>query len=291
MPEFDTLVQDIYGLFETENGSLDLGKLLEEHSSEVSELLSRRLSEVGKERPGTLRMSNIGRPDRQLWYDVNYKGATEPLLASTQIKFMYGDLIEQMMLFLAQVAGHDVQLQQKEVDVEGVQGHIDCVIDGVVTDVKSASTFSFKKFETGSLLEPGMDPFGYVGQLAGYVEGIDPRADGAFLAVDKTLGKLCTLRISNTDLQQYKVKDRIIHVKGMVKSETPPERCYEPKPEGKSGNLVLDTGCSYCRHKFHCWSDVNGGEGLLAYSYSSGPKFFVHVEKEPRVSQIGIEEF
>ena len=43
---------------------------------------------------------------------------------------------------------------------------MDCKIDGVVTDVKSVSTFGFKKFKDGSMALD--DPFGYVAQIKGY---------------------------------------------------------------------------------------------------------------------------
>ena len=42
---------------------------------------------------------------------------------------------------------------------------MDCKIDGVVTDVKSTSTFGFKKFKDGSLAFD--DPFGYIAQIKG----------------------------------------------------------------------------------------------------------------------------
>ena len=40
--------------------------------------------------------------------------------------------------------------EQAEAEVQGIKGSMDCKIDGVVTDVKSASTFGFKKFKDGS---------------------------------------------------------------------------------------------------------------------------------------------
>ena len=43
---------------------------------------------------------------------------------------------------------------------------MDCKIDGVVTDVKSVSTYGFKKFKDGTLAYD--DPFGYVAQIKGY---------------------------------------------------------------------------------------------------------------------------
>lgn len=276
----DTLVEDIYDLFNGERFEITPDHLAL-FSTELTRLVAARFAEERAER--TLRLSNIGKPDRQLWYDLNYEGEVEPLPPETLIKFMYGDILEHMMLLFVREAGHTVEMEQAEVEVEGIKGHPDAVIDGVVVDVKSASAFSFEKFRSGALLEDGKDPFGYVHQLAGYVEAINPDADGAFLAVEKTLGKLCLLKIPNDVLRQYQVRDRITHIKSVVASEEVPPRCYEPKPEGKSGNYILQTGCSYCSHKFHCWADANEGQGLRTFLYSNGPKYFTHVEREPRV--------
>ena len=283
-PNLDTLVEDIYGLF-----SGDRFEITPEHlaqfSTELTRLVADRFSTERSE--ATLRLSNIGRPDRQLWYDINGTHEVEPLPPDTLIKFMYGDILEHMMLLFAREAGHSVEMEQVEVEVDGIKGHPDAVIDGVVVDVKSASAYSFEKFRSGSLLREGNDPFGYVHQLAGYVEAIDPDADGAFLAVEKTLGKLCLLRIPNDVLRQYQVRDRISHIRSVVAEPTPPPRCYEPRAEGKSGNFILQAGCSYCKHKFHCWSDANDGQGLRTFNYSTGPKYFTHVEREPRVMEGG----
>lgn len=279
-PSIDTLIPDIYGLFEKDKFEIT-PEYLEKFSGELSELVRTRFSE--ERGAPTLRLSNIGKPDRQLWYDLNWKGDVETLEPHTLIKFMYGDVLEHLMLLLAREAGHVVEMEQAEVEVDGIKGHPDAVIDGVVVDVKSASPFSFEKFRTGALLEEGKDPFGYVHQLAGYVEAINPDADGAFLAIEKVLGKLTLLQVPNDVLKQFMVRDRIGHIKEVVTHPEPPPRCYEPKAEGKSGNFALAVGCSYCRHKFHCWSDANSGQGLRTFLYSNGPKYLTHVEKEPRV--------
>jgi hypothetical protein len=42
--------------------------------------------------------------------------------------------------------------------------------------------------------------------------------------------------------------------------------------------MKLDTGCSYCPHKFNCWPD------LKTYYYSTGPRYLTKVVREPRVS-------
>ena len=113
-----------------------------------------------------LRMSVIGRPARQLWYDNHIERKQEIHDPSTQLKFLYGHVLEHLLLFLVEVAGHKVTDQQKKVQVEDVNGHMDCKIDGEVVDVKSASAMSFKKFKNGTLYED--DQFGYISQIESY---------------------------------------------------------------------------------------------------------------------------
>jgi hypothetical protein len=278
MKTIDTLVDDIYGLF---GGDVKFDpELFEKFGGNVRDLMDARFH-TKRDGDPYLRMSNIGRPDRQLWYDMHPDGNKEEFIPSTLIKFAYGDLIEQMVILYAKMAGHTVEYEQGEVEVDGVKGHIDCKIDGVVVDVKSASSYSWQKFDSGALLEPGNDPFGYVAQLAGYVEALTPGAEGAFLAVDKTLGKLTLLRVPARTLADFYVRNRIEHIKEVVASDEVPDRCYEDVPDGKSGNRKLSTGCSYCAHKFRCWPD------LKTYFYSNGPRYLTKVVKEPRVAEFG----
>ena len=100
---------------------------------------------------------------------------------------------------------------------------------------------------------------------------------GAFLAVDKTLGKICLCEIPAEVVAKYKVRDRIAHIKDVIDSPDLPPRCYSDVPDGKSGNMKLDTGCSYCPHKFNCWDD------LKTYYYSTGPRYLTRVVREPKV--------
>ena len=93
-----------------------------------------------------LRMSNIGRDDRYLWNVVNNPDVQEEMTPNTYVKFMYGHLIEEMLLFLTRLSGHEVTDEQKRCEVSGITGSMDCKIDGEVVDIKTASNFSFKKF-------------------------------------------------------------------------------------------------------------------------------------------------
>lgn len=229
-------------------------------------------------RPFTLRMSNIGKGTRQLWYAKHYD-SEEKLEGHTLLKFLIGDITECVVLFLSKMAGHSVTHLQDEVSLEGIKGHIDADIDGVTVDVKSASPYAFKKFENGTLVED--DAFGYIEQIASYSKARE--TDGAFLAMDKVSGKLAYLPFSKEELDKFDVVDRIKYLKEALESPVEPDRCYPDEKMGESGNRKLGVNCSYCEFKKRCWSDSNGGIGLRTFLYSSGPVFLTTVKSEPKV--------
>lgn len=281
MAQIDTLIDDIKKLF-VEGKECDPANV-EAFGRDLANLVADRLKAIQTERAPTLRMSNLGRGDRQLWYEVKSDLPKEDIPPHTRLKFLYGDIIEAVMLFLAKEAGHEVTHAQEELRLDGVVGHTDAVIDGVVVDVKSASTYAFKKFRDGTL--PDDDAFGYMEQLAAYSKALGG-LDGAFLAVDKTLGHFTLMQVPKETLEAYDIEGRISHIKEVLESDTPPERCYDPEPFGKSGNMKLGVNCSYCPFKFHCWQDANGGIGLRTFLYSDGPVHMTEVEKEPNVPEL-----
>ena len=283
MKNINTLVSDIEKLFK----GRDLSKVIETFGSPLEDVLVRRFKEYSEKREQSLRISNIGKPLRQLYYTLNNFEPDEELPVNVRIKFLFGDLLEQMLLFLAVEAGHDVSGLQQEVVVDGVVGHIDCLLDGYVVDVKSASTFSFKKFLNREIVND--DPFGYMWQLAGYSRALG--LPGAFLVIDKTLGNICLVPFTQEELVAYDVPGRIKTIREVKKAKEPPERCYSLVPEGKSGNLKIPIGCSNCSYKYRCYSDANNGEGLKTYSYSKGLVHLAVVKKEPRVQAVDQEEF
>jgi hypothetical protein len=81
------------------------------------------------------------------------------------------------------------------------------------------------------------------------------------------------------------VEGTITSIKSSLDNDSPPERCYEDVPFGKSGNKHLAIGCKFCEFKHHCWSDANNGRGLRVFDYSSGPVYFTHIVNEPKVSE------
>ena len=229
---------------------------------------------------GTLRMSILGKPARQLWYDKNSPKETKEYDASNNLKFLYGHIVEHLILFLAELSGHKVEDRQKKVHVNKVKGHIDCKIDGEICDAKSASSYSFKKFKNGELLND--DPFGYHAQLSGYEEAEGTKA-GGFLVVDKSNGDICFYKPE--ELAKPDVKSLITDLETKLANDTPPERCYPLKTE-KNGNKSLAVGCQFCIHKFECYKDANKGKGLRVFQYSNKKVFLADVVKEPNVEDI-----
>jgi len=229
---------------------------------------------------GKLRMSILGKPSRQLWYDKFSPKDKKEENAGLNLKFLYGHIIEHLVLYLAELAGHKIEDQQMKVEIDGVTGHIDSKIDGEICDVKSASSFSFKKFQTGEIV--GDDPFGYHAQLSGY-ETANGTKDGGFLVVDKSTGDICFYKPD--DMAKPNVKTLIKDLKNTLEQDTPPEKCY-PYKEEKNGNKTLAIGCQFCPHKWECHTDANGGKGLRVFRYSNKDTILTEVIKLPKVDEV-----
>ena len=282
----ETLVPDIYKkisvLSEGESISIP-DNLLKDFGNDMTDALKEWATPRSSDSNlnPTLRMSNLGKPDRQLWFDLNSEKTSGSIPESLYIKFLYGHLLEVLLLFFVRLSGHKVESEQKEVKVDGIVGHMDCVIDGEVVDVKTASGYAFKKFKNKTL--PENDTFGYLAQLAAYEEAMGT-SNGGFLALNKETGEIALYIPQEFDKPNIKV--RIKDIKKIVKRKTPPKFCYDPVPEGLSGNLKLARECNYCPHKFKCHKNSNDGKGLRVFDYAKGPVYFTHIEKKPKVLEI-----
>lgn len=278
-----SIPEDIYALLDDDNNHVADEENVQKAGELFKDLLRTRLTKREmKKGEDVLRFSAIGKKDRQIWYDANEPEAAEKMGGKTNFKFLYGDVIEVLLLFLAAEAGHSVTDQQKEVSVDGVKGHIDATIDGVLVDVKSASSYAFEKFKSGSYLFD--DPFGYVSQLSGYANALGANRAG-YLVADKVHGDICFVELDSEYIDGNPPEARIKHLKGVISQAAPPPRCYSDVPEGKSGNRKLPIGCAYCRHKYTCHADANDGQGLRKFIYSRGPVWLTRVAKEPRVGE------
>ena len=190
MKTIDTLVEDIYNLFDPMVTNTIDDKELDKHLKEFTKNVTNNIKTVLNEQPRKQRrlsLSAIGKPTRQLWYDKHSSSEARPISSATRIKFLYGHILEDLLILLSRASGHTVTEEQKQVQVEGIKGHQDCKIDGQLVDCKSASGYSFKKFANNNLVND--DPFGYIAQISAYSAGNDVK-EAYFLAIDKQHGNL-----------------------------------------------------------------------------------------------------
>ena len=281
MKTLDQLIPDIYKVIEGHGGwDATITKFLAEGISEVA---GERFTEERKPR-NYLSLSSLGTPcKRKLWYKINETEKSEKLTAESLGTFFYGDLLEVLVIALAKAAGHKVEGAQDKVDVHGIKGHMDCIIDGVVVDVKSASKYSFEKFKKHELKEN--DPFGYISQLSSYLyaskkdKRVINKHEACFLVVQKDRFKLCLDRYDFTDELKHKGQE-IEDIKAMVAGPIPTNR-IPPVPQSKtSPNTKLDIQCQYCEFRKHCYPETR------TFIYSSGPLHLVDVKKTPNVPEV-----
>jgi len=228
-------------------------------SSDIAEALKKQFGSGKKRGDFKLRMSNVGRPACQLWYEKNKPEVALPLPTTFVMNMMLGDIVEAVFKGLLKEAGVKYEEPEHvtlELDGTSINGTYDIVVDGAVDDVKSASDWSYRnKFESYETLANG-DGFGYVGQLAGYAKASGKKV-GGWWVVNKANGKFKYVPASGLDLDKEIAK---IQTTADTVKENKFERCFQPVPEkfrGKeTGNKVLNDGCKFCSYRFDCWSDL-----------------------------------
>lgn len=261
----------------TDYVTLDIKKTLEER------LIPKDEEEVRR----GLRMSNLGSPcKRKLWYEVNEPADRKSLAPADALKFLYGDIVESIVLGLVTASGHSLYGEQDELEIGGIKGHRDCIIDGITVDIKTASAYGFRKFKSGNLRND--DPFGYISQLSSYVyagnkadpENVHPSL-GAFLVVDKTTGEL-HLDLYNLAHEVDEKEKEIEALKEMVASPDLPLRPWKDEPIGKSGNRTIPKGCTFCNKKKDCWKTIR------AFQYQNNVSYLTKVARLPKATEIPV---
>ncbi len=286
MKTIDTLVADIYSLFESSVPDMSDDKvdnIIDKFGDALKVHLKRFIYEEERRRD-TLRLSAIGKPERQQWYSASPHSKVKEnieLQGRDKIKFLYGYILEELLLTLSSLAGHEVKDEQKEVSIEGVLGHQDAIIDNVLVDCKSSSGRGFDKFKNNYVSSD--DPFGYIAQISSYAEA-NGLTEAAFLAINKQTGEICLSKVHS--MEMINASDRVKYIKDMVNQSNPPAKCYSDVPDGKSGNRKLDVGCIYCDYKRDCWKDANDGQGLRVFDYATNPRYLTQVSKMPNVEEI-----
>jgi hypothetical protein len=226
-----------------------------------------------------LRMSNVGRPTCQLWYEKNKPEVGVPLPTTFVMNMMLGDIVEAVFKGIMKEAGvkyEDTDKVTLEVGGHSINGSYDIVVDDAVDDIKSASDWSYKnKFMSYDTLAE-KDGFGYIGQLAGYAKASGKRA-GGWWVVNKANGQFKYVPATGIDIDAEiaKIEDTVNKVE-----ENKFERCFEPVPEtfrGKpTGNMVLNDGCKFCPYRFDCWDNLTERDAVMSKA-----------KTPPRVAYIG----
>ncbi len=141
---------------------------IQQVSLDVAAALGRQFGGGNKRDKFGLRMSNVGRPTCQLWFEKNKPEEALPLPTTFVMNMMLGDIVEAVFKGLLKEAGVKYEDDEKVTldldDDTSVSGTYDIVIDGAVDDIKSASNWSYtNKFDSFETLKES-DGFGYVAQ-------------------------------------------------------------------------------------------------------------------------------
>ena len=248
---------------------------------EVAEAVIRQFGSGQSRKEFRLRMSNIGRPTCQLWFEKNKPESALPKPSTFVMNMMIGDIVEAIFKGLLKEAKVDfddtdqVTLDVGDSNGTRVSGSYDLIMGGAVDDIKSASDWSYRnKFESYASLKKS-DPFGYVGQLAGYAKASDKRA-GGWWVVNKANGNFKYVPAAiDMRVELTKLKETVEKV-----NENKFERCFEAVPEtyrGKpSGNMILNDSCKFCDYRFECWPNMK--ELPSKVSQAREPKTVAYVE-------------
>lgn len=252
---------------------------IQQVSTDVADALRRQFGSGKKRGDFRIRMSNVGRPTCQLWYEKNKPEVAIPMPTNFMMNMMIGDIVEAVFKGLLKEAGvkyNDSEKVTLNLGTTSINGSYDIVINDAVDDIKSASDWSYRnKFESYNTLAAG-DGFGYVGQLAGYAKASGKRA-GGWWVVNKANGHFKYVPATGLDMdaELAKIENTVKTVK-----ENKFERCFEPVPEtfrGKpTGNKVLNNGCKFCSYRFDCWD-----------SLTERPAVKSQAKNPPTVSYIG----
>jgi hypothetical protein len=291
--QIETVTEDIYQVLDATQDHEHDSALAAEYAMRIGgEFAKATVKRDAPREKGKLWASDLGKPCmRQHWYNFNGNPTKEALDGHTKFKFLYGNILEEAVLYFAEEGGHAVGELQARVEYPvnpewTVSGRIDAVVDGVLIDVKTTSTYGFKRYKDG--ITPLNDSFGYLYQLGFYKEfnelGLVSEEAG-FLWIDKGNGHIkYTPATTPTREELINRADDIIEA--VDKQEQDVEKHYVPQPYGKSGNMSLPISCAYCAHKVQCWRDSNNGKGLRGFYYNQGPVWFTDVTRLPKTPEI-----
>ena len=249
-------------------------------ASDIKEAMVRQFGTKNDRKDFKLRMSNIGKPSCQLWFDKNHPEKALPKGNSFLMTMMIGDIVEAIFKGLLKEAKIEYQ-DSEEVTLKlkngvNVKGTYDLVLDDCVDDIKSASDWSYRnKFASFESVANG-DSFGYVGQLVGYAKASGKNI-GGWWVVNKSNGQFKYVSAGNADTTHV-----LGNIEKTIEQANAKElvRCFEPEAEtfrGKAtGNLVLNKNCTFCDFRYSCWETLQ--ELPAQKSQAKEPKMVQYVK-------------
>jgi len=216
-----------------------------------------------------IRMSGIGRPLCQ--QKLEKKGHKQEVAYNDVMRFLMGDLVEAVAVFVMKAAGVKVVDTQRacELELSGnkIKGTLDLVMDDgeeKVWDIKSTSPWSFDNKFAGrggydAIKED--DPFGYIMQGYLYAKSQD-MPFGGWIAINKSSGEWAFVEAPDDqeeDLKTY-IAEAEKRVDSLNKDEAfkipfePEDEVYTLKGEKiKTGNKLMPKTCTFCSFKNICW--------------------------------------
>ena len=251
---------------------------------DIKDALHRQFGSKNTRKEFRLRMSNIGKPTCQLWFEKNKPEEALPFPNNFVMNMMLGDIVESVFKGLLRQAGiafEDSKKVSMELTIDSnIEGTYDIIMDDAVDDIKSASDWSYRnKFDSFDTLANG-DAFGYVGQLAGYAQALGKRA-GGWWVINKSNGNFKYVPADGLDLT--KEVDKLSSNLDVIESNEF-KRCFESIPEtfrGKpTGNRILGTTCSFCRFKHSCWTNLQELPSLVSQAKEPKTVSYVEIRKE-----------
>lgn len=282
--------QKIYSFLEacaTRDAKVD-EKLVKEFGKTCEEALKKHLLEP-EEKGFRLRMSNIGRPLRQLMLEKKY-GRKVPS-PNFLLKMLAGSLDEAFMVFLLKASGVNVEEEQKAVSLPvlgtKLEGTFDVKIDGKIYDIKTASPFSYENKFSGYESVTKGDTFGYTAQGFGYAQA-DASPFGGWIVRNKATQEFKVVDIpayAHDELKSEYVQNIKVTVNHILKDKPMPacEGVVEETFYNKgTGNLILGKACTYCSHKELCHPGIQYRQSLVGKgkSYKYYTKIDEKYEKE-----------
>ncbi len=258
-------------------------EVIDQVGNDVKDALRKQFGGGNQRGEFRLRMSNLGKPTCQLWFEKNKPELASPKPNNFMMNMMLGDIVEAVFKGLLRGAG--VKYEEPEhvsLDVDGtnISGTYDLVVDGAVDDVKSASGWSYdNKFTNFDTLREG-DSFGYVSQLVGYAKAAKKKI-GGWWVVNKANGKFKYVSAQNAEVD-YEMK-RIRATVETVKHNKF-ARCFEDSAETwrtkPTGNRRLGVICGFCDYKHACWKNLKELPSVMSKAKIPPTVYYTELKEE-----------